>query len=227
MMLSPDRCSGSRPTLPWSRHSTTFSAASATSAGILSTSLKLSLYLAKRESKLPASDVLGELEVCYLDVEQLFDRLQLICRPMKVTPIRALLALLIEERRRTWTDVMSADEGELTLFPPHESDVGDFDPVRLTESLDAFVHCVLRLAKLAARRCFDGESGTVASSCNGTNPAAGKLAGVTPGEPHPDPLSSPFLARVITAHGGRRRSTCMKDCGSRPHGPSSFALLTE
>jgi len=165
-------------------------------------SLKLSLYLAKRESNVPTSDMLGEVESRYHEVEQLFDRLQLICRPMRVTPIRASLALLIQERSRSWVEAMSARERELTLVPPHEPDVGDFDPVRLTESLDAFVRWRAEVGEARSPAMLRWGVRDGRFELQWHEPRAGKPAGAAPGTARPDPLALPLLARVITAHGG-------------------------
>jgi hypothetical protein len=165
-------------------------------------SLKLSLYLAKRDAKLPVSSVLGEVESRYQDVERLFDRLQVICRPMKVAPIRASLALLIQERSRYWIEVMSAGERELTLIPPHEPDVGDFDPVRLAESLDAFVRWRAEVGEARSPASFRWGVRDGRFELHWHESRAAKRARATPEQARPDPLALPLLARVITAHGG-------------------------
>ena len=127
-------------------------------------SLKLSLYLAKRDPAHAASPDWGDLDHRYRDVELLFDRLQAICRPMTLTPIKASLSLVMEERGRSWVEAMAARDRCLTLFaPPAGNDVGEFDPVRLPEGLSTFIFWRPRLARRATRPSFAGAPERIAS----------------------------------------------------------------
>lgn len=165
-------------------------------------SLKLSLYLAKRDPSHATTAYWGELEERYRAVERLFDRLQAICRPMTLTPIKASLSLIMEERGPGWIEAMAARGRCLTLMPPTETDVGEFDPVRLPEGLGTFI----------LWRAEVGETGQPAQLRWGTRedqfvidwdePTALGLAGPAEASDQTDPLALPFLVRVIAAHGG-------------------------
>lgn len=165
-------------------------------------SMKLSLYLAKREHPPASPNFWSEFEPGYLAVEQFYDRLQAICRPMALTPIKASLELLIDDRRNAWVSAMGERQRSLAIVAPPEPAIGQFDPVRLGEGLDVFIHWRARVgpsntpAELSWS-CADGrfllewiEQGggpTISSESQDGGPAV---------------LSLPFLARVISAHGG-------------------------
>jgi len=165
-------------------------------------SLKLSIYLAKRDPAHSASLVWSDLDHRYRDVELLFDRLQAICRPMTLTPIKASLSLVMEERGPSWIEAMAARDRSLTLSPPTENDVGEFDPVRLPECLSTFIFW----------RAEVGEAGQPAQLRWGARadrfviawdePTAWGIGGSGECSDRTDPLVLPLLARVISAHGG-------------------------
>src|SRR5262249_53578263 len=102
-------------------------------------SLKLSLYLARR----PAADGLEtrwcELDRKYLDIEHLVERLQMICRPIRLDLVTFALGSLLEERRPIWSEWMVRRNLGLELRRPEQPAVGQFDPHRLITALDALV----------------------------------------------------------------------------------------
>lgn len=167
-------------------------------------SLKLSLYLANRDASASTIPGWSDLEGRYRSVELLFDRLQTLCRPMNLSSIHASLALVVQDRSRAWTEAMATRGRTLTLVPPTGSDVGDFDPVRLPEALDAFV----------LWRSHAGEPGQPATLCwaavddrfelTWSEPSAWGLGETGAGGPpdRADALALPLLARVISAHRG-------------------------
>ena len=101
--------------------------------------MKLSLFLARRGSPPAEVETWGELERDYLAVEHFFDRLQLVCRPMAVNPVRMPLSLLIEDRLEDWTNWLAARGQSLEVIAPDEPAIGDYDPARMAQGLDAFV----------------------------------------------------------------------------------------
>lgn len=165
-------------------------------------SLKLSLYLAKRDASHVASPLWGDLDQRYKEVELVFDRLQAICRPLTLTPIRASLSLVMEERGPLWIEAMAARNRTLILVPPKTPDVGDFDPVRLPECLSTFI----------LWRAEVGEFGQPAQLGWGIyedqflvewdEPSAVGIGGSGASSDRSDPLALPLLARVLSAHGG-------------------------
>jgi hypothetical protein len=165
-------------------------------------SFKLSMYLAKRDLGLRTSGLLDDVESRYEAVEHRFERLQSICRPMALRPIRASLALVVEERSRSWTEAMAARGRELTFIPPQGPDVGDFDPVRLPESLDAFIQWRAEVGEAGSPALLRWGARDGRFELEWDEPGAECLVGSVRDPERPDPLALPFLARVITAHGG-------------------------
>ncbi len=166
-------------------------------------SMKLSLYLAQRDHPQSVPNFWGELEPGYRSVELFFDRLQTICRPMNLTPLKAPLALLIDDRRESWQAVMMEHRRSLVLVPPPETTVGEFDPVRLGEGLDAFV------SWRAKSGCPDTEARLSWKTEEGhfwlewiEERSDEVFASPIGGEGGPAALSLPLLARVVSAHQG-------------------------
>ena len=60
----------------------------------------------------------GKLERDYLAVEDFFDRLQLVCRPMTVNPVQLPLSLLIDERLEDWQSWLAANSRSLEVIAP-------------------------------------------------------------------------------------------------------------
>lgn len=168
-------------------------------------SLKLSLYLARRDASSASLPIWSDLEPRYQRVEQSFDRLQTICRPMSLIPIRATLEMLLDERRASWTEMMAARGRVLEFVAPSEAIPGEFDPIRLLEGLDAFVRW----------RAEVGEPGQAATLEWGADPARFELCWTEPracgfdpsdaSDGGADALALPLLARVIAEHGGTFR----------------------
>jgi hypothetical protein len=101
--------------------------------------MKMSLYLVKRCAKQPLPDRWVELEQTYHSIEQLFDRLQLIYRPMSVTHIRASFGSLVSDRKSSWREKFATSGGVLEFRAPDHESQGEFDPMLLTLGFDAFV----------------------------------------------------------------------------------------
>ena len=102
-------------------------------------SLKLSIYLERRNSSSEMKALWNELEPRYLAAERIFDRLQAICRTMALSVVRLPLNLLIEERRTCWAQTLAARGRHLELVPPCAPTIGDYDPNRLGQGFDDFV----------------------------------------------------------------------------------------
>lgn len=165
-------------------------------------SLRLSLYLANRDSSAATIPAWSDLESHYRSVERMFDRLQTICRPMRLTPIRASLSLVIDQHWAEWVAAMGATGGLLERIAPAGPDVGDFDPIRLAEGLDAFVRWRAREGTPGQRAelrwvVSDGRFALLWSESGSSAGAA-----CEDGLERADSLALPLLARVISAHGG-------------------------
>jgi len=171
------------------------------SRNVLNT-MKLSLFLAQRGSPPMEDGTWKRLESDYLALEHFFDRLQLVCRPMTVSPVRMPLSLLIEDRAGDWTRWLSVRGMSLEVIAPDEPAIGDYDPARITQGLDAFV----------AWRVDAGRAGGSASLRWGADGRDFQLEWTeqealdedpSGGRPDlPERLALPLLARVVTAHAG-------------------------
>ena len=102
--------------------------------------IKMSLYLFRHEVGGQRPGSLGEvLERAYQQVEVVFDRLQMIYRPLTLTLVRAPLGRFFDERLPSWRSRLSRRGRTLDLAPPVEDLPGDFDPMIMALGFDAFV----------------------------------------------------------------------------------------
>jgi hypothetical protein len=174
--------------------------------------IKMSLYLSKRELQGPMPASWLELERNYQDIEQLFDRLQMIYRPLRLSMVRSPLGQLIEERLPGWRSILGSNGQTLQLIRPDDAVSGDFDPMHLGLALDAFV-AWRAVITAVPRRCLLSWRGDeefcelgwseepidgIGTRCNSeiaqTTPTIARRGG--------DCLAVPLLARIIHAHGG-------------------------
>jgi hypothetical protein len=165
-------------------------------------SLKLSLYLARRDQRAAVDDSWNVIEPRYRAVEQFYDRLQLICRPMALVPLRTSLASLLDDRYPSWAEWMAEHDRRLEWNPPEAPTIGEFDPIRLGEGLDAFV----------AWRAQAGAPGEPARLSWREEDQRFRLDWDESGAPHSrhgdacgectGSFALPLLARVVSVHGG-------------------------
>ncbi len=164
--------------------------------------MKLSLFLAQRSSPSAESEKWGALERDYLAVEHFFDRLQVVCRPMAVSPVRMSLSLLIEDRLDDWSKWFAGRGRCLEVIAPDGPAVGDYDPARMAQGLDAFV----------AWRVDSGRGGESATLRWGVDDRHFHLEWNEPDADGrdlpeerlhpPERLALPLLTRVMSAHAG-------------------------
>ncbi len=164
--------------------------------------MKLGLFLAQQSSPPAESEAWGKLERNYLTVEHFYNRLQLVCRPMEVSPVRMPLSLLIDDRLEAWTNSLAERGQSLEAIKPDGSALGDFDPALLAQGLDAFV---------AWRSDVGRQGGTILLRwgveeghfyLDWTEPNAGDRYVSEPRLQTQERLALPLLARVVTAHAG-------------------------
>ncbi|MHC5539182.1 histidine kinase [Singulisphaera rosea] len=165
-------------------------------------SLKLSLYLARRDQSGGSPETWSHFEPGYQKIERLFERLQSICRPMTLSPMVGSLALLFDDRRASWTSAFASRNRTFEMIGPEEPAVGQFDSTRLGEAFDAFVawrsECGpldshVRLSWVAKGGQFVivwEESGLDDSLADSTS------------KNETNAFAFPLLARVVSAHGG-------------------------
>jgi hypothetical protein len=111
-------------------------------------SMKLCLYLAKRQSHPTTQADLAILEQLYATLERSIDLIQTLCRPMPVSMSSLGLDLLIREHEPDWARMATDRDIELEFIPPTARAVAQFDPDRMGQALDVLVEW--RLARMAA-----------------------------------------------------------------------------
>jgi hypothetical protein len=160
-------------------------------------SLKLSIYLAMRQSPSPTADPWMEIERHYRELETRVEQIQLLCRPMALSRVTLGLDLLIEDRRAPWSGLMAEEDKALELIPPVARAVASFDVDRLGRVLDSVVawRASDRSAARSARVRWWVEGGVAHIAWEEATPARGE----------PPSWTLPLLARVALAHGGDYR----------------------
>ena len=174
--------------------------------------IKMSLYLFKREAGGPMPQRWLELERTYQQLERLFDRLQVIYRPLSLTLVQSPFGQLVNERLHTWEPLFDLRGRALDVDPPGDDGPSEFDPMYLGLALDAFVawRAEAGRANFETRLSWKTENESLEVSWEEALPA-----GVCPTtEPHRvgaqssraseqiDSLALPLLARIVSAHGG-------------------------
>jgi hypothetical protein len=174
--------------------------------------IKMSLYLCKRQAAGPLAEYWFEFERTYQEVERLFDRLQVIYRPLALTLVRSPLGQLVNEHSASWSSWFDGKRGTLLVEPPRADPPGDFDPMYLGLGLDAFVawRADTAFAGSQARMTWrfrddffelEWEEGRRAESAFAQERETGVDQG-TRGKQGVDCLALPLLARIVSAHGG-------------------------
>ncbi len=161
-------------------------------------SLKLSLYLAKREGPLMRPESWDALDREYRRAEQFMEQLQMVYRPTPLSSVRLPLGMLLDDRCPVWNEWLSCRGRRVELSGPRDPAVGDFDPSRLGQGLDA----------LAAWRSEAGEPGTSITlrwraERDQLQMEWKEFATTTATSTScPSSLALPLLARVMADHGG-------------------------
>ena len=165
-------------------------------------SLKLSLYLVKRQSsgKLPAA--WGALESNYQILEDQFERIQSICRPICLSLVTIALDLLFEDRRVGWSKIMADRGQELELLKPEGRCVARFDVHHLGTALDAMVAWRAEQGARVSKTCLRWWVEAGQAYVKWTEPLALDQDGkTTPSRPE-TAWTLPTLSRVVAEHGG-------------------------
>ncbi len=165
--------------------------------------LKMSLYLAKRDSEPDVLATLNQLEPHYREVEQIFDRLHAICRPITLTPVTLDLALLIDQRRLAWDAWMAARQRPLVVCSPREPAVGQYDPNCLGQGLDALVswRAAAGTPREPARLRWHVHEQHFRLEWEERSAGGFDTPAIEAGPSAS--LALPLLMRVVSAHGGR------------------------
>ena len=179
--------------------------------------IKMSLYLAKRQWNGEAPPFWVELEQTYLEIERLFDRLQMIYRPLSMTMVRSPLGQLVAERLPSWRSWFTPNGLTLEVDPPEQEVSGDFDPMHLGQGLDAFVawravRCSAmgkpQLSWRIEAGCFEiAWSEGLSRSPQTSRKYESQLTDEASPSSLVDCLALPLLARIVAAHGGSQETS--------------------
>jgi hypothetical protein len=169
-------------------------------------SLKISLYLAHRKEASPggSEDLWADVEQRYRAVEEFFDRLQMLWRPLPQALVRIALSLLLEDRRDGWVAQFRARDRVLRLSACGKDDVGDYDPNSLGVALDAFVgwRACAGDADRDARLRWGTREGRFEIEWDEPRAPTRAAANAVSSLSRTESLALPLLGRVIVAHGG-------------------------
>jgi hypothetical protein len=168
-------------------------------------SLKLSLYLAMRQSPTADAGHWSTIDGHYQDLERRVDRVQTLCRPLTLSRVTLGLDLLIDNRRAAWSRSMASAGRSLVFDPPVDRAVANFDVERMGQALDSLVEW----------RAGDPSSATEARlswwvSGGGAHLAWEELQAASsrptlPRSSEGATWTLPLLSRVVMAHGGDYR----------------------
>lgn len=166
-------------------------------------SLKLSLYLARREGPESLDETWAELQRRYRAVEDLVERVQTICRPMSLSPMHVGVGLLFEERQASWAKHFESRQVRFVLTSPKDRTIGHFDPIRLGQGLDALA--AWRGLTAASNSLVQVEWAVAGEDVvvHWREPEVTRLPLADASEDGASCLALPLLARIIAAHGGR------------------------
>lgn len=180
-------------------------------------SLKLSLFLAKKQSTGRRVEDWERIERHYVELERAVDRVQTICRPMTLSPVSIGLELLIEDRRAEWIRLMAESGCELECVPPPARALAAFDVERMGQALDALIRWRAgdpspgRLARL--RWWVEAGTAHLAWEEERSTPVRPSDEGAT--------WNLPLLVRIVLAHGGDLRLTDDSDWRLRLSWPAA------
>src|SRR5262249_3129067 len=171
--------------------------------------IKLALYLFRRDPGGEVPQCWSDLERTYEEVERFFDRLQAIYRPVSLTMVRSRVGQLISDRIPSWRSLFLPKGRAIRLDPPSEDLPGDFDPIRLGSSLDAFVAWRAEAGEEGcnSRLGWRTSDGFFELAWNESRSSIGTIPGNLQGEQRHDtkvgeeldPLALPLLARTVVA----------------------------
>jgi hypothetical protein len=181
--------------------------------------IKMSLYLYKRELGGQMPCAWEDLERSYQQLEGLFDRLQVIYRPLSLTLVRSPLGRFFDERLPSWRSCFSLRGRTLELARPADDQPGDFDPMYLGLGLDACVAWWAESGQANGNTVLSWKIADGSFEFRWEEPLAGNgvLAqerevenrhGSRPNGCWIDSLAHPLLKRIVSAHGGRVETNC-------------------
>jgi hypothetical protein len=164
--------------------------------------LKIGIYLAKRNVQDAQAGLWSELEQTYRGLEQLVERIQTICRPPEISTIASDLGPWFEERRQVWTLWFDSGGSRLELSPPDEPATGRFDAWRLIQGLDALISWRAADARPGGRARLTWGCDPTHFSIEWAEESSQLSRPLEGGDGRSVSLALPLLAHVMNAHGG-------------------------
>jgi len=161
--------------------------------------LKMTLYLSQTPGD--GGPIWGETGVRYRSLERTFERLQAICQPITLHPVRLPFRLLVEDRQSTWEQTLDRTGRRLVVEPPGSEPPVPFDPQRLGQALDELVAwraVVATSPDLRLTWSTEADQMTV----RWDEVADGPPTRPSCGAPTPETWSIPYLSRLMCLHGG-------------------------
>ena len=168
-------------------------------------SLKLSLYLARKQAPSPTIGLWIEIERTYQDLEARVEQIHFLCRPLQLSRVKLGLDLLIEDRREAWCRRMTERGGGLVIKTPLARAVASFDVDALGRTLDSVVTwraSIGPIGRLAVLRWWIADD--LAHVAWEERPARGQRLEASTTE-ETSAWILPLLAKVVLAHGGEYR----------------------
>ena len=166
-------------------------------------SLKLSLYLAKRQSPNRVTETWRDLESDYQALERQFERVQTICRPMCPSFVTIDLSLLFEDRRLNWSKILTDQGLELEFVRPQGRCLARFDVNQMGAALDAVIQWRAEQGSLATRTLLKWWDDSGRTHVEWVEAASIVRREKTPSPPRPEVAwTLPNLAQVVAEHGG-------------------------
>lgn len=175
--------------------------------------MKLSLYLAGRDSSPECHALWTAVERRYQVVEGFFDRLQQLWRGSPLTLVCLPIRLLVEERRGAWSESLLVTGRGLVIEAPATDVRCPFDPSRLGQALDDLVRWRTRVGdeETDLRLAWGVVDGRI--QLRWDEPRRQPARSIHPKSPpssvNPleheasDLFAAPLLCRTIALHGGR------------------------
>jgi hypothetical protein len=167
-------------------------------------SLKLCIYLAKRQDPPASPSELKVLEDRYAVLERSIDLIQTLCRPMTLSLASLGLDLLIQDRMPRWIAKAIDLDVDFTCAPPTERAVARFDPDRMGQVLDLLWDWRVHRLEPGSSVQFAWRVERGMASVVWEEQPNGFSAGLSPDESRAsDAWALPLITRVVDAHGGR------------------------
>ena len=165
-------------------------------------SLKLGIYLAKKQCSPGSVGAWEAIDRQYHDLEASVEQVQLLFRPVSLSRVTIGIDLLIDDRMMGWTRAMAERGKSIEVVPPASRAMASLDVDGIGGALDSIVawRAATRSAASSARLAWRVEDGWAHLSWEEPGLPQG---GLSPDQPPAWTL--PLLARTVQAHGGEYR----------------------